>query len=72
MFVHHALATFSVEQAYRDGQMATDQLAMIVDSFWDSMAAVFAVVENFPAINDKPERTGKRISYSVGVQLQLA
>ncbi len=72
VFVHHALVLFGDEQAYRDGQMSTDQLAMIADSFWESMASVFAVVDDFPAINEKPERTGKRITYSVGVQLQLA
>lgn len=72
VFIHHALSTFAGEQAYRDGQMATDQLAMITEAFWEGMAAVYAVVDEFPAINEKPERTGKRVSYSVGVQLALA
>ena len=72
IFVHHALSTFAGEQTYRDGQMATDQLAMIARSFWEDMAAVYAVVDEFPAINELPERTGKRITYSVGVQLALA
>lgn len=72
VLVHHALTSISVEQDYRDGQMATDQLAMIAESFWESMDSVFRVVDEFPAINDTPERTGKRITYSVGVQLALA
>jgi len=72
VIVHHALSSLSGEQAYRDGQMASDQLAMISGAFWEDMTAVYAVVADFPAINQKPERTGKLISYSVGVQLALA
>ncbi len=72
LIVHHALVTFAGEQTYTEGQMATDQLALIAGSFWETMTSVYAVVDGFPAINDKPERTGKRISYSVGVQLALA
>jgi hypothetical protein len=72
VFVHHALTSFAVEQAYQVGQMATDQLALIDDSFWESMTNVYALVEGFPAVNVSPERTGKRITYSVGVRLQIA
>ena len=72
VFVHHAISTFGVEQAYTSGQMATDQLALIQDSFWESMSSVFELVAGFPALNAAPERTGKRITYSVGAQLQLA
>lgn len=72
LLVHHLLAVFTDEQAYTGGQMATDQLAMIDEGFWSGMASVFQVVEDFPAINLVPERSGKRITYSVGVQLALA
>jgi len=72
VFVHHALASFSDEQTYRAGQMATDQLALIQRSFWEGLASVYRVLADFPAINEKPERTGKRISYSVGAQVVLA
>ena len=72
VFVHHALASYAGEQAYRDGQMSTDQLAMLQESFWNSMASVYDVLDGFPAVNEQPERIGKRIMYSVGLQLQLA
>lgn len=71
LLVHHLLTVFTDEQAYTEGQMATDQLAMIAESFWESMDSVFRVVDDFPAINIVPERSGKRITYSVGIQLAL-
>ena len=72
LFLHHALASISDEQAYQSGQMATDQLVLLERAWWESMASVFALVADFPVTNEKPERTGKRITYSVGVQLALA
>jgi hypothetical protein len=72
VLVHHVLSTFAGEQTYRDGMMATDQLAMITDSFWEDMVSVYALVPDFPAVNVKPERIGKRITYSIGAQLALA
>lgn len=72
VIVHHAIPLVSGEQAYRDGQMATDQLAMIQDQFWETMATVYALVSGFPAVNELPTRVGKRVSYSIGAQLQLA
>ena len=69
--VHHALASISGEQAYRDGQMATDQLALLQESFWAGLASVYEVDTDFPAIQQVPERVGKRITYSVGVRVAL-
>ncbi len=72
VLVHHALATIAGEQAYRAGQMATDQIAMLADDFWEGMASVYGLLPDFPAVNASPTRVGKRITYSVGVRLALA
>lgn len=72
ILVHHALATIADEQAYRAGQMATDQLAMLVNTFWEDMTSVYALLPDFPAVNQSPLRLGKRITYSIGAQLALA
>lgn len=71
LVVHHLLATLADEQAYTISQMATDQLVLIDEVFWSGMDSVFQVVDDFPAVNQSPERLGKRITYSVGVQLAL-
>ena len=73
VFFHHAVATFAGDQTYQSGQMGTDQLAVLDPEFWRNMASVYSVIEDTgPVVNDLPERTGKRVTYSIAVQLALA
>lgn len=73
VILHHALSRLSDEQAYTSGQMVGDQSALLRPSFWEGLGAVLRFpVDGGPVVNQSPERTGKRITYSVGVQLVLA
>ena len=75
IFVHHFLASRTDEQAYVVGQMRTDQEALLQKTFWESMAAVYQVAAGEgagPIVNTFPTRTGKILTYSIGVQFALA
>jgi len=76
VFLHFAMnSVIDDEQAYTSGVMATTQSAMLDRDWWTDLSSVFSVVDGDgagPVVNETPERVGKLLSYSIGVQVALA
>jgi len=69
----HRLAIAESEQVYAAGQMVADMSALILGSFWESLAAVLEFPEDGdPGVSQQPELRGSIFIYSVISDVVLA